>query len=53
MAKFEEANLRLFKNIYVCKVCKKKIRVPTMKVLAGKAKCRRCGKRKLRVKRKK
>lgn len=29
MAKFEEAEARLFKNIFVCKKCKSKIRAPS------------------------
>ncbi|MFW5852821.1 MAG: hypothetical protein ACOCUR_02225 [Nanoarchaeota archaeon] len=54
MGKFEEADERLFKNIYVDKVTKKKIRAPPLKVLAGKIKGRgKQGTRKLRPKRKK
>lgn len=53
MAKAAEAENRIFKNIYVCKVCKRKMRVPTMKVLKGKVKCRTCNAKALRVKRKK
>ena len=53
MAKFEEANARLFQNIFVCKRCKSKIRAPTLKVLAGKVSCRKCSGKALRVKRKK
>lgn len=48
MAKFPEAEARLFKNIFVCKRCKAKIRAPTLKVLAGKIKCRNCNSRVLR-----
>lgn len=40
MAKFEEANTRLFKNVYVDKVTKRKIRAPPLKVIAGKVKSR-------------
>lgn len=36
MGKFEEAHNRLFKNVYVDKVTKRKIRAPPLKVLAGK-----------------
>ncbi len=54
MAKFEEADNRLFKNVYVDKVTKKKIRAPPLKVLAGKIKGRGPqGTKKLRPKRKK
>ncbi len=53
MAKFPEADTRLFKNIFVCKKCKTKIRAPNLKVLAGKVSCRRCNSKALRPKRKK
>lgn len=50
---FDEAKARLYKNIYVCRNCKSKIRAPTIKVLNGKIKCRKCASYALRVKRKK
>ncbi|MBW3011590.1 hypothetical protein KY311_00230 [Candidatus Woesearchaeota archaeon] len=53
MVKFPEAMNRKFKNVFVCKVCKTKRRVDVLKVLAGKAACRKCASKKLRVKRKK
>lgn len=53
MGKFEEANARLFKNIFVCKTCKRKIRSAMNKVLSGKASCRKCNDSALRPKRKK
>lgn len=53
MAKFEEANVRWFKNIFICRKCNAKIRAPNIKILAGKVKCRKCKKRALRPKRKK
>jgi Zn finger protein HypA/HybF involved in hydrogenase expression len=53
MAKFEEANVRFFKNVFVCKNCKHKIRAPQLKVLAGKISCRSCSSKALRVKKKK
>jgi len=53
MAKFAEAEARKFKNIFICKVCKSKIRAPTLKVLAGKVSCRKCGSKRLRTIRKK
>ncbi|MGE0793028.1 MAG: 50S ribosomal protein L40e [Candidatus Woesearchaeota archaeon] len=49
MAKFPEANARLFKNIFICKKCKSRIRAPQMKVLQGKISCRKCASRALRV----
>lgn len=53
MAKFEEAMNRLFKNIFVCRTCKSKVRAPSLKVSQGKIKCRSCSAKKLRPKRKK
>lgn len=53
MAKYVEAEGRLFRNVFVCRRCKTKIRAPNMKVLAGKIKCRRCNSSTLRPKRKK
>ncbi len=53
MVKFPEANVRLFQNIFVCKVCKAKIRAPNLKVIQGKIKCRKCGSTKLRPVKKK
>jgi len=53
MGKFEEANARLFKNIFVCKTCKRKVRSTMMKVIAGKTNCRKCGDKALRPRRKK
>ena len=53
MVKFPEAEARLFQNIFVCKVCKSKIRGPILKVLAGKVACRKCGSKRLRTVRKK
>ncbi|PIY60007.1 50S ribosomal protein L40e [Candidatus Woesearchaeota archaeon CG_4_10_14_0_8_um_filter_47_5] len=54
MAKtFEEAMNRYFRNVFVCKKCKSKIRATNMKVIAGEVKCRKCGMRYLRPKRKK
>ncbi len=48
MSKFEEAETRLFKNIFVCRKCKSKMRAPSLKVAAGKINCRKCGSRVLR-----
>jgi len=41
---------RLFQRVFVCKVCKSKIRADPAKVRAGKVKCRKCGSRALRPK---
>lgn len=53
MAKFPEAEARMFKNIFVCKRCKSKIRAPGLKVFAGKINCRKCSSKALRVIKKK
>ncbi|MFH1589104.1 MAG: 50S ribosomal protein L40e [archaeon] len=53
MVKFPEAEVRLFKNIFVCKKCKSKIRAPNLKVFAGKINCRKCDSKALRTVRKK
>jgi len=53
MVKFEEATARILRNVFVCRICKAKIRAPSLKVSQGKVKCRKCSSRKLRPKRKK
>jgi len=53
MGKFEEAANRLFNDIFVCKVCKSKIRAASLKVSQGSIRCRKCFSKKLRPKRKK
>ncbi len=54
MAKFEEADKRLFKNIFICRKTKRKIRANPLKVQAGKITGRGKGAtKKLRPKRKK
>ena len=40
--KIPAAQNRLFKNAFVCKVCKHKMRLEPLKILTGKAKCRKC-----------
>ncbi|MGM5481308.1 MAG: 50S ribosomal protein L40e [Nanobdellota archaeon] len=49
MAKFPEADARLFKNVFICKNCKGKVRAPNMKVLQGKVKCKKCNSKALRT----
>jgi len=51
--KFDEALNRLIKGVFVCRVCKSKIRASSLKVSQGKIKCRSCASVKLRPKRKK
>ena len=53
MAKFPEAEARLFKDKFVCRACKSVTKANNMKVLAGKVSCRKCHSKALRVKRKK
>jgi ribosomal protein L40E len=48
MAKFPEAEKRMFKNVYVCRKCKSKLRANPMKVRLGKISCRKCGSKALR-----
>lgn len=48
---FPEAMQRLFDRVYVCRKCAHKIKADYAKVRAGKVKCRHCGSRALRPKR--
>ena len=48
MAKITEAMNRLFKNMFVCKACKTKMKSSPQKILEGKVKCRKCNKRAFR-----
>jgi len=53
MAKILEATNRLFKNVFVCKNCQSKMRAEPQKILRGKVRCRKCGKKAFRpIKRK-
>lgn len=53
MVKFPEAEQRLFKDVFVCRRCKTKMKSSNMLVMAGVVKCRNCGRRALRpIKRK-
>jgi ribosomal protein L40E len=47
---FPEAVARLYQRVFVCRVCKSKIRADPAKVREGKVKCRKCGSRSLRPK---
>jgi len=44
---------RLFKNMFVCKHCKAKIRADSRKIIEGKIRCRKCLKKVFRPIRKK
>jgi len=49
---FPEAMARLYLRVFVCRKCKSKIRADYAKIRDGKVKCRKCGSRVLRPKRK-
>ena len=49
---FPEAIARLYFRVFVCRVCKAKIRADPAKVKEKKIKCRNCGSRALRPKKK-
>ncbi|HLD34002.1 MAG TPA: 50S ribosomal protein L40e [Candidatus Nanoarchaeia archaeon] len=53
MAKFEEAIARMFRDVFVCRKCTHKVHAPSMKVSQGLVKCRNCGSRILRPRRRK
>lgn len=53
MAKLPAAQARLFKNIFICKNCKAKIRAEPLKILQGKIRCRKCERKDFRPIRKK
>lgn len=52
MATFPEAEARLYNNVYVCRKCERKFKIPIGKVLAGKAVCRNCDSKQARPVRK-
>jgi formylmethanofuran dehydrogenase subunit E len=47
------AQARLYKNVFVCRRCKSKIRADSRKIIEGKVRCRKCLKREFRPVRKK
>lgn len=49
---FPEAMHRLYSRVFVCRKCKSKIKADYSKVREGKVKCRKCGSRYLRPKKK-
>lgn len=42
MAKFLEADARIFKRVFVCMRCKRRIKADHTAVMSGKVKCRYC-----------
>ena len=53
MAKIQAAQGRLFKNVFVCRKCKTKIRTDIRRIIEGKVRCRKCGGKVFRPKTKK
>ena len=47
------AQKRMFADVFVCKDCNKKIRSQSVRIVAGKVKCPKCGSRAFRPVRKK
>ena len=47
------ASNRLYKNVFICKNCSRKMKVEPLKILEGKVKCRKCGKKDFRPVKKK
>ncbi|MBI4894567.1 MAG: 50S ribosomal protein L40e [Candidatus Aenigmarchaeota archaeon] len=47
---FPEAMNRIYNRVWVCRVCKAKMKADGVKVKAGAIKCRACGSRALRPK---
>ena len=41
-AKLPAAQARMFKNIFICKKCKAKLRTEPRKILEKKVRCRKC-----------
>jgi len=48
MAKLPAAQARIFKNIFICKNCKAKMRAEPLKILQGKISCRKCSQKDFR-----
>ena len=53
MAKFPEAEARLFHEKYVCRRCHSVLRAPSLKFAEGALVCRKCSNKKFKAKRKK
>lgn len=43
MVKIAAAQARLYKNTFVCKKCKIKVRAEPRKIITEKIRCRKCG----------
>ncbi|MFC1768848.1 hypothetical protein ACFLZX_03720 [Nanoarchaeota archaeon] len=53
MVKFPEAEARMFRGVFVCKKCKKKVRAPNQKIIQKTVTCKGCGGHSFRPVRKK
>jgi len=53
LVKFPEAEARKFRNMFVCRKCKSKIRAPNIKIIQGKISCRKCTSKAFKAVRKK
>jgi ribosomal protein L40E len=53
MARFPEAEARLFRNKFVCRRCNAVVRVPSRNIAEGKVVCRKCDYKRFKPKRKK
>ena len=53
MVKFPEAEARRFRNVFICRKCKTKIKSPNIKIIQGKVSCRRCNSKAFKAVRKK
>ncbi|MBT3643050.1 hypothetical protein HN604_02490 [archaeon] len=51
--KIPAAQNRLYKNAFVCKVCKHKMKLDPQKIIKGQASCRKCKSKDFRPVRKK
>jgi formylmethanofuran dehydrogenase subunit E len=53
MAKLAPTQARIFKNIFICKNCKRRVRAEPLKILNNKIVCRKCSEKDFRPIRKK
>jgi len=48
--KIPEAMNRMYKNIFICKNCKSRVRADPRRIMSSKVRCRKCGYDQLRAK---
>jgi len=51
--KIPEAMNRMFKNIFICKSCKSRVRADPRRIMSSKVRCRKCKKKSFRAVKKK